>query len=397
MRWSTAVLSTGLALLVLLARSDHPIASAEEFRLVEVDPASVGMSTRRLAVIDDIVEEGLRDKKMPGAVVVVGFQGQIVYRKAFGQRQLEPTPEPMTLDTVFDLASLTKPIATGTSVMQLIEAGKIGLDDPVAKHLPAFGNHGKEAITVRHLLTHQSGLIADNSMKDYANGREKSIKNLMTLEPLAAPGERLIYSDVGFMVLGELVATVSGQPLDEYTRSHLFEPLGMRETMYRPTSLPADRFAPTEQRDGHWMRGEVHDPRAFALGGVAGHAGLFSTADDLARYAQALLNGGELGGTRVLNPETVLLMTSPQPIPGGGMRGLGWDKRTSFSTNRGDLLSPSACGHGGFTGTALWFDPQQQLFVIFLSNRVHPKGEGSVNPLIGRIGTVAAAAIREVE
>ncbi len=396
MRWSTAV-STGLALLVLICGGDRQAVRAEEFRLVEVDPAQVGMSARRLAVIDDIVEEGLRDKKMPGAVVLIGFQGRVVYRKAFGQRQLEPTPEPMTLDTVFDLASLTKPIATGTSIMQLIEAGKIGLDDLVAKHLPAFGNHGKEAITVRHLLTHQGGLIADNSMKDYANGREKAIERLMALEPLAAPGERLIYSDVGFMVLGELVASVSGQPLEEYTRQHIFEPLGMRETMYRPTSLPAERFAPTEQRDGHWMRGEVHDPRAFALGGVAGHAGLFSTADDLARYAQALLHGGELGGTRVLKPETVQLMTSPQPIPGGGIRGLGWDKRTGYSSNRGDLLSPSACGHGGFTGTALWFDPQQQLFVIFLSNRVHPQGEGNVNPLIGRIGTVAAAAIREFE
>ena len=394
MRWSAVTVSTGLALLVLLCGAPRRTACAEEFRLTEVAPAQVGMSARRLAVIDDIVQEGLRDKRLPGAVVLVGYQGRIVYRRAFGQRQLEPTPEPMTLDTVFDLASLTKPIATGTSLMQLIEAGKLGLVDPVAQHLPAFGNHGKEVITIRHLLTHQGGLIADNSMQDFAEGREKAIERLMALEPLAAPGERLIYSDVGFMVLGELVSVVSGQTLDEYTRTHLFEPLGMRETMYLPTSISADRFAPTEQRDGHWMRGEVHDPRAFALGGVAGHAGLFSTADDLARFAQAMLNGGLLGEARILKPETVRLMTSPQQTP-GGIRSLGWDKRTGFSSNRGDLLSPSACGHGGFTGTGLWFDPEQQLFVIFLSNRVHPKGDGNVNSLIGRIGTVAAAAIRE--
>ncbi len=397
MRWFTIPQALGLALLVFGYEGNVRLAGAEDFHWVEFDPASVGVSTQRLAIIDEIVEEGLGDKKMPGAVVLVGFKGQVIYRKAFGQRQLEPTPEPMTLDTVFDLASLTKPIATATSIMQLVEAGKIGLDDPVAKHLPAFASHGKEAITVRHLLTHQGGLIADNSMTDFADGRVKSMENLLNLQPLAAPTERFIYSDVGFMVLGELVATVSGQSLNEYTRTHLFEPLGMHETMYRPTTIPPVRFAPTEQRDGHWMRGEVHDPRAFALDGVAGHAGLFSTADDLARYAQAMLSGGLLGEARILQPETVQLMTSSQPIPGGGVRGLGWDKRTGYSSNRGDLMSPSACGHGGFTGTALWFDPQQKLFVIFLSNRVHPQGEGSVNSLIGRISTVAAAAVRDFE
>lgn len=396
MRWFTAV-TTWLTLLVLLVSSDLRMAGAEEFHLVEVDPTPLGMSARRLAVIDDIVAEGLRDKKMPGAVVLIGFKGQIVYRKAFGQRQLEPTPEPMTVDTVFDLASLTKPIATATSIMQLVEAGKIGLDDPVAKSLPAFAKQGKESITIRHLLTHQGGLIADNSMKDFADGRVRSVENLMALAPLAAPTEKFIYSDVGFMVLGELVAAVSGQSQEEYTRTHLFEPLGMLETMYRPTSIAVERFAPTEKRDGHWMRGEVHDPRAFALGGVAGHAGLFSTADDLARYAQAMLNGGQLGETRILLAETVQLMTSAHSIPGCGIRGLGWDQKSGYSSNRGDLLSPSACGHGGFTGTALWFDSEQQLFVIFLSSRLHPKGEGHVNPLIGRIGTIAAAAIREFE
>ncbi len=367
---------------------------AEAPVLPSVDPAQVGLSPTRLAVIDQIVEDGIRDEKMPGAVVIVGYRGGIVYRKAFGQRQIVPTPEPMTLDTVFDLASLTKPIATATGVMQLIERKRVALDDPVARHLPSFANHGKEAITVRHLLTHQGGLIADNSIKDFADGRALAVRRMMDLTPLAAPEERFVYSDVGFIILGEMVAAASLSSLDQYTRTNIFEPLGMRETMYRPTMIPAERFAPTEQRDGHWMRGEVHDPRAFAMDGIAGHAGLFSTADDVARFAQAMLNGGELGGVRILKAETVALMTAPYKTP-GGIRGLGWDKRTGFSSNRSDLFSTSACGHGGFTGTGLWFDPEQQMFVVFLSNRVHPKGEGNVNPLIGRIGTLAAAAIRE--
>ena len=391
---------TSLMLFVLLTSmlgGNCLTAYSQDSRSLRVaDPATLGLSPRRLALIDDIVLEGLRDKKMPGAVVVVRYKGRVVYRRAFGLRQVEPTAEPMLVDTVFDLASLTKPIATGTSIMQLVEAGRLGLDDPVAKHLPAFGVEGKERITVRQLLTHQGGLIADNSMADFAEGRERAIERIMALKPVAAPGEKFIYSDVGFMVLGELVATVARQPLDEYTRLHIFEPLGMRETMYLPTAIPTERFAPIEQREGRWMQGEVHDPRAFGLGGVAGHAGLFSTADDLARFAQAMLNGGQLGEARILKPETVQLMTSPQQTP-SGIRGLGWDKQSGYSTNRGDLLTASACGHGGFTGTSLWFDPNQQLFVLFLSSRLHPKGEGVVNPLIGRIGTVAAAAIQEAE
>ncbi|RLS53209.1 MAG: class A beta-lactamase-related serine hydrolase [Planctomycetota bacterium] len=371
-----------------------PFGQCEPVALPRLDPQTVGLHPARLAIIDQIVQEGVRDQRMPGAVVLVGFRGGIVYRKAFGNLQLEPTPEPMTIDTVFDLASLTKPIATATSVMQLCEQGRITLDAPVSRYLPAFASHGKETITVQHLLTHQGGLIADNSIQDYAAGETQAIERIMDLTPLAAPGERFIYSDVGFIVLGELVASVSGQPLDQYTREAIFTPLGMRETMYRPTALPCDRFAPTEQRDGQWLRGTVHDPRAHALSGVAGHAGLFSTADDLARYAQALLNGGEWGGQRILKSQTVERMTAPQTTP-GGIRGLGWDMRTGYSSNRGDLFSARACGHGGFTGTGLWFDPELQMFVIFLSNRVHPHGEGNVNPLIGRIGTIAAAAIRE--
>ncbi|HVW38241.1 MAG TPA: serine hydrolase, partial [Pirellulales bacterium] len=290
-------------------------------------------------------------------------------------------------------ASLTKPLATASSVMLLIERGKIQVDDPVSRYLPEFAGQGKESITVRHLLTHQSGLIADNPIGDFADGPAKSIERLLALTPLAKPKERFIYSDVGFMILGELVRRVSGQDVHEFSHENLYEPLGLSETGFLPAESLRNRAAPTEQREGRWMQGEVHDPRAYALRGVAGHAGLFSTAADLAVYAEMLLGEGEYGGVRVLARETVATMRSPETVPGGGLRALGWDVKTGYSSNRGEGFSPHAVGHGGFTGTALWIDPKLHLTVIFLSNRVHPDGKGNVNRLAGRIGTIAAEAI----
>ncbi len=201
-----------------------------------------------------------------------------------------------------------------------------------------------------------------------------------------------MYSDVGFIVLAELIERVSGQTVHEFSQQKLFKPLGMTETGYLPAEALQVRAAVTQQRDGHWMAGEVHDPRAFALAGVAGHAGLFSTASDLATYCQMLLNSGTMGGTTIMQPATVATMTAAQEVP-SGFRTLGWDMRSPYSSNRGDFFSKSAFGHGGFTGTSMWIDPDQQLFVIFLSNRVHPDGNGSVNSIAGRIGTIAAAAI----
>ncbi|HVX60987.1 MAG TPA: serine hydrolase, partial [Pirellulales bacterium] len=248
-------------------------------------------------------------------------------------------------------------------------------------------------ITVRQLLTHQGGLIADNSIKDFADGHDRAIQRLLNLSLSAEPGSRFIYSDVGFMVLGELVRRVSGQDVHAFSHANIFQPLGLKETGYLPAASLRERAAPTEQRDGRWMQGEVHDPRAYALGGVAGHAGLFSTAEDLAVYAQMLLNGGEYEGVRILAPETVATMISPQRVPGEALRGLGWDMKSGYSSNRGETFSPRAVGHGGFTGTALWIDPELELTVIFLSNRLHPDGKGKVNPLAGRIGTIVADAM----
>jgi CubicO group peptidase (beta-lactamase class C family) len=357
-----------------------------------VEPHLAGLSSDRLQHIDAIVAEGLKREQMPGCVVLVGSRGKIAWLRAYGSKQLQPEAVPMTTDTVFDLASLTKPIATATSVMTLIEQGRLKLDDRVAQHIPEFAANGKDAITIQHLLTHQGGLIPDNALRDYLDGPKLAFERIHQLELTAEPGSKFIYSDVSFLVLGELVELISGQPLNDYAQSTIFEPLGMAETMFLPNESLRARAAVTQQRDGHWMQGEVHDPRSFALGGVAGHAGLFSTAGDLAKYAQMLINGGKLGDARILSEETVALMRNPVEVP-GGLRALGWDVRTGYSSNRGDLLSDEAFGHGGFTGTAIWIDPQLELFVIFLSNRVHPDGKGSVNSLAGRIGTIAAASI----
>ena len=360
--------------------------------LQTVAPREVGLSVERLRFIDGIVADGIERERMPGCVVLVGRHGRIAWLRAYGSKQLQPEAVPMTTDTVFDLASLTKPIATATSIMMLIERGRLNLGDKVAQHIPEFGANSKDSITIEHLLTHQAGLIPDNALRDYQDGPKLAFERIHQLELRAQPGTSFIYSDVGFLVLGELVERLSGKPLNEYASSTIFEPLGMSETMFLPGESLRLRAAVTQQRDGHWMQGEVHDPRSFELGGVAGHAGLFSTASDLAKYAQMLINGGQLGDVRVLREETVALMQKPIKVS-SGLRALGWDVRTGYSSNRGDLLSDQAFGHGGFTGTAIWIDPQLELFVIFLSNRVHPDGKGSVNSLAGRIGTIAAASI----
>jgi uncharacterized protein YbbC (DUF1343 family) len=370
-------------------------AAAAAADLPRLDAAAAGFDPARLAAIDGLVEEAIAADRMPGCVVCIGRRGGIAMLKAWGRRAVAPADEPMTTDTVFDLASLTKPVATATAIMHLVESGRLRLADTIAAHVPEFAANGKDRLTVHDLLTHQSGLIADNPFEDYADGSARALERIWNLAPLHPAGTKFIYSDVNFIVLGCLVERLTGQPLDEVARQKTFTPLAMTETGYRPPEPLRARAAPTEERDGHWLRGEVHDPRAWKLGGVAGHAGLFGTAADLARYATMMLRGGELDGVRVLAPESVAVMTRGWRIPGGGIRGLGWDKRSPLSSNRGDLLTEAAFGHGGFTGTALWIDPSLDLFVVFLSNRVHPDGKGLVNPLIARIASVAAAALVE--
>lgn len=362
--------------------------------LLQVDPTTVGMSSARLERIDEVISEGLRHRRMPGCVVLVGRGEKVVHFKAYGYRELTPEKVPMTRDTVFDLASLTKPLATATSVMILVEQGKVGLSDPVAEYIPEFAANGKRKITIEQLLTHQGGLIPDNALRDYDDGQDAAWKNMFNLKLHVEPGTKFVYSDVGFMVLAKVVERVTGMNIRDYSAENIFQPLGMNETGFLPREELRKRAAVTQQRDGQWMRGEVHDPRAYRLGGVAGHAGLFSTASDLALYARMMSRGGKLGDSRVMRADSIALMTKPIDVS-SGKRGLGWDIRTGYSTNRGDLFSRQAFGHGGFTGTSLWIDPELDLYVIFLSNRVHPDGKGAVNQLAGRIATIAAAAIIE--
>ncbi len=383
-----------MAIPVLFLFAGMAAAGETHSGLATASPGDVGLDAGALAKIDDMVAADLKAGKMPGCVVLIGRHGKIAFFKAYGKRQIEPSPLPMTTDTLFDLASLTKPVATATSIMLLVERGKLRLDDPIAQYISEFASKGKEKITVRHLLTHQGGLIPDNDLSDFENGPEKAWKRIFALTPLAAPGERFAYSDVGFMVLGEVVRRASGEDLQQFSHENFFAPLGMTETGYLPPAELSRRAAPTEERNGHWMQGEVHDPRSFLLGGVAGHAGLFTTAGDLAVYAQMLLNRGEYGGHRVLAESTVRRMIEPWHVR-SGYRSLGWDVRSAYSGNRGVSFSPRAFGHGGFTGTGLWVDPELDLFSIFLSNRVHPNGKGNVNGLIGRINTVVGQSVRD--
>jgi len=356
---------------------------------------AVGVELSSLEAIDRVVEEALARGEMPGCVVLLGRRSGVFFRKAYGLRQLEPEPEAMTVDTIFDLASLTKPVVTATSVLILWQRGLVELDAPVARYLPEFADGGKEGVTVRHLLLHIGGLAAANTLSEYEDGPQTAVRRIVTCKPVAGPGERFIYSDLGFIVLGELVSRVAGKPLDRFAAEEIFTPLGMGDTCFCPDPSQRGRIAPTEKDGQKFLRGVVHDPRAARLGGVAGHAGLFSTADDLWKFAAMLLNRGIWGGKTILAPHAYRMMTQPRGLPGcQGFRALGWDVKSSLSSNRSPLYSPFAFGHGGFTGTGMWIDPVGDLAVIFLSNRLHPDGKGAVNPLIAQIGSIAYQALR---
>jgi uncharacterized protein YbbC (DUF1343 family)/CubicO group peptidase (beta-lactamase class C family) len=366
-------------------------------------PAPAGFDAGRLARIDGLVEAAIKERLLPGAVVVVGHGDETVFVKAYGNRAVVPASETMTPDTVFDVASLTKVVATTTSIMMLVEQGRVRLNDRVSTHIPGFERYGKQDVTVRHLLTHVSGLRPDLDLHVPFEGYSRAIE-LASDEVLESPpGRRFVYSDINFFLLGEIVARVGGEPLDAFARRHVFEPLGMKDTMFRPPDMMRPRIAPTEPCErlawpcntpnAPMLRGIVHDPTARRMDGVAGHAGVFSTAADLARFARMLLRGGELDGNRVLSPLTVAKMIEPaSPEDHLNQRALGWDVDSSFSANRGELLPVGSFGHTGFTGTSLWIDPVTRIFVVFLSNRVHPDGKGDVTPLRARVTTAAAAA-----
>lgn len=355
-------------------------------------PAS--LSEEQLAPIEEIMDKAIAEGKVPGAVVLIGNREKIIYRRAFGYRSLEPEKLPMTVDTVFDIASLTKVVATTTAVLQLVEKGKLKLDAPVARYWPAFKENNKGRITVRQLLTHYSGLRPDLECKSPWTGYDKTMKMVLAEKPVSLPGTGYLYSDINFEVLGELVRRVSGKPLDVYCLDHIFRPLGMEDTGFNPSEPLCRRAAPTEWRKGRMLAGEVHDPAAYNMGGVAGHAGIFSTADDLSLFAQVLLNKGSIHGKQILNPSSIEQMTMPQSPPDKSrLRGFGWDIDAPFVSNREFLLPIGSYGHLGYTGTALWVDPVTQTYIILLTNRVHPDGGGDVKELRTKVRTIVAEAL----
>ena len=417
-------------------------------------PASVGMNAAKLDQIEALVNADIADKKLPGAVVIVGRRGKIVYRKAFGNRSLVPTVEKMTVDTIFDVASLTKPVATATSIMILVEQGKLRLNDTIGKFIPEIDDEQAKRVTIQQLLTHTSGYRPDFDLGEKWTGREGMLAALKKEKLRNPPGTKFVYSDIGFIVLGEIIERLTPPrrydlpgtwpaPLELFTEQSVFAPIYAASTRFGPLVSFGDgvspdplrtetrrRIAPTENVKGQSsylgssftgeestgdriLKGDVHDPTSARMGGVAGHAGLFSTADDLARYCQMLLNGGvvPVGGgqrnagrtsrmlvapVRVLSAQTIAMMTRPYVISETGeTRGLGWDMNTSFSQNRGELFPLGSFGHTGFTGTGIWIDRVSQTFVVFMSNRVHPDGKGDVGPLRAKVSTVVASAIED--
>jgi uncharacterized protein YbbC (DUF1343 family)/CubicO group peptidase (beta-lactamase class C family) len=362
----------------------------------QVEPASKRSampepSDVRLTGVDSIIQQAIGEGDIPGAVLVVGHDGKVIYRKAYGERALEPRREPMTLDTIFDLASLTKVIATTTAMMQLMEQGKVRMNDPLAKYLPEFAQNGKEDITLRQLMTHYSGLAPDLDLTTPWEGKDTAYKLAFVTPPEQTPGSSFVYSDINFIMLGALVERISGDTLDVYTAKHVFTPLKMLHTRFVPPSAWRSKIAPTQYDENeHMLRGVVHDPTARRMGGVAGHAGLFSTGDDLAKFVQALLDGGD----GVLSGVTVAKMTQPEQPPSAPvLRGFGWDIDSPFSTNRGDLFPVGSYGHTGFTGTSIWIDPTTNSYVILLTNAVHPRGKGNAIGLRTKVATEVAAAL----
>lgn len=344
--------------------------------------------------VDPLIDEAVQSHLIPGAVLLIGRNDQIIYRKAYGLKAWLPDREPMTLDTIFDAASLTKVIATTPCAMRLFEQGKLRLDDPVVKYLPEFQG-GKSEITIRLLLTHFSGLPPDVELVPAWSGYQTGIDKALTTKPIAPPGVKFIYSDINFVLMGEIIRRLSGQSLAEFAHDQIYAPLGMNETGYLPNPSLMSRIAPTEYEEENGMpfRGVVHDPTARYMGGVAGHAGVFTTADDLAKYAQMLVGMGTYNNVHLFAPETVRKFSEPNsPADQPVLRGLGWDIDSPFSSNRGELFPIGSYGHTGFTGTSLWIDPNSHSFVIFLSNVVHLKRGNSLSSLRSRLATAIAAS-----
>ncbi|MDH4218178.1 MAG: beta-lactamase family protein [Candidatus Aminicenantes bacterium] len=373
--------------------------------LPSAKPESVGMSSVRLQLLDDIIQEAIDRKDFPGADLLVARKGKIVWRKAYGNRQWVPELAPMDISMIFDMASITKPVATATSIMILAERGRLRLWNKVKDYVPEFVDYvdeeekAEEDVYIWHLLTHTSGLppfVTTEEVKDkYGESvaLESMVEHIAQMEKLSPPGKEFLYSDLGYILLSYIIKEVSGKTVAEFAEENIFRPLNMNHTLFTPPEDLYLRCVPTEVVDGKPLVGIVHDPRARLMGGVSGHAGLFSTADDLAIFAQMMLNGGEFKGVRVLSPLAVERIREVYRIVDFAGRGFGWDLDSSFSTNQGDLFGPNAFGHTGYTGTSIIIDPDTETFVIFLTNRAHPDDKGEIVSMRSRVANVAASSI----
>jgi uncharacterized protein YbbC (DUF1343 family)/CubicO group peptidase (beta-lactamase class C family) len=344
------------------------------------------------APVDALVEEQVNDLSITGAVLLVGHNGHVIHQKAFGYRAVTPRREPMTSDTIFDLASLTKVVATTPSVMRLLQYGQVRLEDPLARHIPDFGMNGKETITIRQVMTHFSGLRPDLDLNTPWSGQDTAFRLAHEEKLQSPPGAQFVYSDINFIELGELVQRLAGMSLDKYAEAHIFQPLGMKHTRFLPPPSWVPKIAETLGVDNkRILRGVVHDPTAGRMGGVAGHAGVFSTAGDLALYAQALIDR-----KTILSPDIIEKMTTPQQPPNAvEVRGLGWDIDSPFSSNRGALLPVGSFGHTGYTGTSMWIDPYSNTYIILLTNSVRPRlANAPVVSLRSRVATAVAAVLK---
>ena len=352
------------------------------------------LAAQDIPQLDAVIEAAIAKGELPGAVCLVGYKDRILHKKAYGLRALEPKVEAMTLDTIFDAASLTKVVATTSSILRLVEEGKLRLSDRVTVHLPEFQG-GKSEITLRHLLTHYSGLRPDLDLEPAWSGYQLGIQKALLDKPVSEPGLHFVYSDINFILLGEIVRRVSGKPLNEFAREQVFAPLGMTESGFLPDASLRSRIAPTEKLKGEALplRGVVHDETTRFMGGVAGHAGLFTTVDDLAKFARMVLRKG----APLYSPLTISAATRTQsPAGQSALRGLGWDIDSPFAGNRGDLYPLGSFGHTGFTGTSIWIDPSTESYVILLANAVHPMRRPPITALRGKVANVAAAYVSKM-
>jgi len=369
------------------------------------EPETEGMSLVRLQRLDGIMQAAIEKHDFPGAVILVGRRGRIVFYRAYGESRRVPEHHPMEKDMIFDLASLTKPVATATSIMLMLEQGKLRLRDKVKEYVPEFetyldenGEPGDDAC-ILHLLTHTSGLPPyteeDKIEEEFGDSckTEELVSYIARLKKTNTSGDEFHYSCLGFITLAHIIKEITGQSVSEFAKENIFQPLGMKNTFFNPLKEYINRCVPTEVIDGIPLKGVVHDPLARLQGGISGNSGLFSTADDLAVFAQMLLNKGRHKNTRILSPLAVERMTELCREVSFSGRGLGWDLDSPYSSNGGDLFGPDSFGHTGYTGTSLWIDPETKTFVIFLTNRVHPEDKGAVIAIRSKVANIVAASI----